>query len=79
MKLRLETLAPVHIGFGAEIPPSEYWFDPEAGLVRRLNLEGLVQAPAFLPHLEKFVKEAAQGRQIDRYVPKDVLAPPCPL
>lgn len=75
MKLRLETLAPVHIGSGAEIPPSEYWFDAKAGVVRRLNLERLVKDPAFLPHLERFVQEAAQGRQIDRYVPLEVLAP----
>lgn len=73
MKLHLEALSPVHIGSGTEISPSEYWYDSKSKHVHRLNLESLTRDPAFLPYLEKFVEEAAQARQVERYVPKDIL------
>lgn len=73
MKLSLRTLTPVHIGSGAEIPPSEYWYDGKSRQVRRLNLASLSRDPDFLPHLEKFVAEAAQARQIQSFVPQEVL------
>ncbi|MFP3868873.1 MAG: type III-A CRISPR-associated RAMP protein Csm5 [Desulfobacteraceae bacterium] len=73
MKLQMETLTSVHIGSGAELSPSEYWFDPEHGDVHRLNLESLTKNPDFLPHLGKFIQGAAQARQIERYIPMALL------
>ncbi len=74
VKLNLRTLSPVHIGAGSEIPPSEYWYDPKSRQVHCLNLETLIHDPEFGDYLEKFVEEAAQARQIDRFVPKEILA-----
>jgi CRISPR type III-A-associated RAMP protein Csm5 len=74
VKLNLRTLSPVHIGSGAEISPSEYWYEPKSRQVHRLNLESLTRDPEFAEHLEKFVEGAAQARQIDQYVPLEILA-----
>lgn len=74
VKLNLRTVSPVHIGSGTEISPSEYWYDPKGRQVHRLNLESLTRDPEFAEYLEKFVEEAAQARQIDRFVPKEILA-----
>ncbi len=74
VKLTLKTLAPVHIGSGAEISPSEYWYDSRSRQVHRLNLQSLTRDPEFAEYLEKFVEGAAQARQIDNYVPKEILA-----
>lgn len=71
--MNLRTLSPVHISSGAEIPPSEYWYDPKGRRVHRLNLESLTCDPEFADYLEKFVEGAVQARQIDRYVPTAIL------
>ncbi len=74
MTITLKTLSPVHIGSGVEIAPSEYYYDSKSRQVHRLDLERLTRDPEFADHLEKFVAEASQARQIDRFVPIKILA-----
>jgi|GEM_PF-6100515 len=73
-KINLKTISPVHIGSGAEISPSEYYYDSKSRRVHRLDLHSLTRDPEFADYLEKFVAEAAQARQIERFVPQKILA-----
>lgn len=64
MKIKIETLAPVHIGSGEEISPSEYYIDKDSGRFVRLNMDALLLDPSFNRYRDKFIKEAAMQRYI---------------
>ncbi len=63
MKIRLQTLAPVHIGSGEEISPIEYFVEGDKFV--RVEMDGLFSDLGFRPCLDSFVKAASAG---NRYI-----------
>ncbi|OPZ93758.1 MAG: RAMP superfamily protein [candidate division TA06 bacterium ADurb.Bin417] len=72
MKVKIRILSPVHIGDGLNLSPSEYFIS--TGQLNRLDMDGLVADPEFLPHLDRFVSQAKTNRYIGDYIQPSILS-----
>ncbi|MCP4687915.1 MAG: type III-A CRISPR-associated RAMP protein Csm5 [Desulfobacterales bacterium] len=70
MKLRIETVSPIHIGSGRDISPMEYWL---RDVFVRIDLESLFRDDAFAGHVESFINGAGSERYIGQYAPESLL------
>lgn len=70
MRIKLETLSPVHIGSGKEISPIEYLVGDD---FTRLNMDGLFSDPDFQPRIEQFISAAKIQRYIGNLLPQELL------
>ncbi len=73
MKVKLETLTPLHIGSGEEISPSEYFIDKDSGKFVRLNMDDLFRDPLFGIHMDRFISEASRQRYIGAIIEHSLL------
>ncbi len=71
MKIKIETLTPIHIGSGKEISPLEYLI--EGFKFHKIDMDSLFKDPEFSKYFEKFIKEVGTARYIGNIINPDLL------
>ncbi len=71
MKIKIESLTPIHIGLGKEISPMEYLI--EGFKFHKIDRDSLFKDPEFSKYSEMYIKETGTARYIGKIIKPDLL------